>query len=237
MKKLLVALFSFAFISANAQTADEVIQKYTTAMGSLEAFNKVTTAKITGTLSSQGRDLPLTTQIVNGKSMRSDLKVGEETVNSVYNNSKGWKINPFANAPTATEVTGSELVTFKAQASLANNLMDYKNRGHNIELAGQEEVEGIKATKIKLTSKEDGKITIYFISTASNLLVKSIAKRNVAGNEYDAETFYTDIKEINGLKFCMHFTTKIEGQIFQDVKYEKIELNVPVDDKIFIMPK
>ena len=237
MKKLLIALLSFAMLSVNAQTADEIIQKYNTAMGGLEAFNKVTSAKITGILSSQGRELPLTTQIINGKAMRSDLKVGEQMVNSIYDNGKAWKINPFANAPTATEVTGSELVTFKAQASLANNLMDYKNRGHNVELTGEEEVEGVKATKIKLTSKEDGKITTYFISTASNLLVKSIAKRNIAGNDYDAETFYTDIKEINGLKFCMHFTTKIQGQVFQDVKYEKIELNVPVDDKIFTMPK
>jgi hypothetical protein len=237
MKKILVALLSFAFLSANAQTADEVIQKYSTAMGGLEAFNKVTTAKITGTITTQGRALPLITQIVNGKAMRTDVTVGEQSVNNVYNNGKGWKINPFANAPTATEVTGSELVTFKAQASLANNLMDYKNRGHQVELLGQEDVEGVKTNKIKLTSKEDGKITTYFISIADNLLIKSVSKREIAGNEYDAHTFYSDIKEINGLKFSMHFTQKVEGQVFQDVKYEKIELNVPVDEKIFAMPK
>ena len=237
MKKILFAILSLAVVSANAQTADEVIQKYTNTMGSLEAFNKVTTAKITGTLSTQGRNLPLITQIVNGKAMRTDVTVGEQSVNNVYNNSKGWKINPFANAPTATEVTGSELVTFKAQASLANNLMDYKNRGHQAELLGQEDVEGVKAFKIKLTSKEDGKIFTYLISTASYLLLKSVSKKDIGGTEYDAETFYSDIKEVNGLKFSMHFVQKVEGQIFQDVKYEKIELNVPVDEKIFIMPK
>jgi len=37
MKKILFAFFSFVIVSANAQTADEVIQKYTKAMGGLNA--------------------------------------------------------------------------------------------------------------------------------------------------------------------------------------------------------
>ena len=68
-------------------------------------------------------------------------------------------------------------------------------------------------------------------------MIKSIAKREVGGTQYDAETYYTDIEEINGLKFCKHFTTKIEGQVYQEVKYDKIELNIPVDEKIFLKPK
>lgn len=237
MKKLFVTLMSFAFFSANAQTVDEVIQKYAITMGGLEAFNKVTTAKITGTLTTQGNVLPFTTQIVNTKAMRTDVAaMGKEVINA-YDNGKGWKINPLAGIITATEVTGNELVTLKAQASLANNLMDYKNRGHQVELLGQQDVDSVKAFKIKLTNKEDGKLTTYYISTINYLLIKSITKREIAGSEYDAETFYTDIKEINGLKFCMHFTQKIEGKILQEVTYQKIDLNTPVDEKIFKLPK
>ena len=237
MKNLFAGILCLGILSANAQMVDEVILKYSNAMGGLEAFNKISTAKITGTLSTQGKNLPITTQIVNGKSMRADVVVGEQSVNNVYDNEKGWKINPFSNAPTATDVIGSELATFKAQASLANNLMDYKKRGHQVELLGQAVLDGGNVYIVKLTSKEDGKITNYFISTITNLLVKSIAKREISGVEYDATTYYTDIAEINGLKFCKHFTTKIEEQLYQEVKYEKIELNVPVDEKIFLKPK
>jgi hypothetical protein len=237
MKKLLLAILGFAFLSAQAQTAEEVIRQYATTLGGLDAFNKVNTAKLTGTLRSQGRDLPIITQIVNGKSMRADVTVGEQAVHNVYNNGTGWKINPFANAPTAADVTGSELVTFKAQASLANNLMDYKQRGHTVELVGEADVEGIKTYQIKLTNKDDAKVTNYFISKADNLLIKSVTARDIAGTSYDAETFYSDFKDISGLKFCMHFITKIAGQVFQEVTYEKIELNIPVDPKIFERPK
>ena len=44
-------------------------------MGGLEAFNAVKTAKMTGTVSVQGMDLPLTIQIINGKAIRNDVDV------------------------------------------------------------------------------------------------------------------------------------------------------------------
>src|SRR5690349_24795995 len=103
MKKLLFAVVSFAAVSAQAQSADEVIQKFSANMGGLEAFNKISSAKMTGTYSTQGNDLPLTVQIINGKAMRTDVEVMGQAVTNVYYNGKGWKINPFAGASTATE--------------------------------------------------------------------------------------------------------------------------------------
>jgi hypothetical protein len=235
MKKLFAALLILVAATAQAQTADEIIAKYSAAMGGLDAFTKVTTAKMTGTVTAQSMELPMTVQIVNGKAMRTDVEVMGQSVVNVYNNGTGWKINPYAGAESATEVTGAELLTFKTQASIANNLMDYKSRGHKVELVGPETVEGVKTFKLKLTNKDDGKETFYFISSTDYMLIKGISKREIQGQEYDVESFYSDVKDVNGLKFAMHVEQKIEGQTFQEVKYEKVELNVPVDEKIFKM--
>jgi hypothetical protein len=237
MKKLLFAVLSFAVVSVQAQSADEVIQKYSANMGGLEAFNKITSAKMTGTVTTQGMDLPLTTQIINGKAMRTDVEVMGSAVINCYNNGKGWKINPYQGATTATEVTGTELSDFKAQSSLANQLMDYKARGHQVEMQGEETVEGIKTFKVKLTNKDDGKAATYFISIADYTLIKSVAAREIQGQEMDVETFYSDIKEFGGVKFFMSRSQKIEGQEFQAIHFDKIELNVTIDEKIFDMPK
>jgi hypothetical protein len=237
MKKLLFAVLSFAVVSARAQTADDVIQKYSANMGGLEAFSKISSAKITGTYSSQGNDLSLTLQIINGKAMRTDVEVMGQSVTNVYNNGKGWKINPFAGITTATEVTGSELSDFKTQASLATQLMDYKARGHQVEMQGEETVDGIKTFKIKLTNKDDGKLTTYYISIADYTIIKSVTSRDIQGKSMDVESYYSDLKEFGGIKFFMTRDSKIDGETFQTVKFEKIELNVPVDEKIFDMPK
>ena len=237
MKKLLFAVLSFATISAKAQTADDVISKFAANMGGLEVFNKITSAKMTGTYSTQGNELSLITQIINGKGMRTDLELMGQAVTNCYFNGKGWKINPFQGVTTPTEVTGTELNDFKTQSNLANQLMDYKARGHQVELQGEDAVEGIKTYKIKLTNKDDSKVTTYFISTSDYTVIKSATMRQFQGQDTEVESFYSDLKEVNGVKFFMTRDSKIEGQVFQTVKYEKVELNVTVDEKIFEMPK
>lgn len=60
MKKLIIGFLSFITLAASAQTADEIVQKYAAAMGGLDAFKKVQTAKFTGSVSVRGNDLPMT---------------------------------------------------------------------------------------------------------------------------------------------------------------------------------
>jgi len=234
MKQWFLLVFSFVFINSYAQTADEVITKYSTAMGSLDAFNKVTTVKMTGSMSTSGMVLPMTTQIIQGKAMRTDVDASGTMITTAYNNGSGWKINPLAGVTAKTDVTGAELDGFKMQTYLVNNLMDYKKRGHTVELLGEEMVEGVKTYKIKLTNKDDGKATLYFIMTADNLLLKTISKKEAQGETYDLETYYSDMKKINGLQFSMQLMQKIKGQVYMSIKWDKVELNVPVDEKIFV---
>lgn len=233
MKKIILSAAFFLPVIAYAQTAEQIVEQYSAAMGGLETFNKVESARISGTMKSQGQSLPFIQQVLNNKGMRMDVTAMGRQVVNVYYSGKGWKINPFAGASAPTDVNGAELLSLRLQASLANNLMDYKARGHQVELAGSEEVEGVPVYKLKLTSKDDGKQTFYFIMKKDNLLVKSVSKREIAGTEYDAETFYSDIRDISGIKFCMHFIQKIDGKVFQEVTYDKVELGVPVDVKIF----
>jgi hypothetical protein len=233
MKKILLGIMGLAFLTANAQTADEVIGKYAAAMGGLDAFNKVQTVKMSGTVAIQGTELPITIYIINGKAMRSDIEFSGQFITNVYKDGTGWKTNPFMGITTPTDVTGAELNEFKTQAMVANQLMDYKARGHQVELQGEEEVSGVKTSKIKMTNKEDGKVTTYFISTVDNSLVKSVTTREMMGSEVEIETYYSDMKDINGLKFSTARSQKVEGQEFQSIKLDTVEVNVPVDEKIF----
>ena len=237
MKKLLVAVLSFAVVSAHAQTADAVIQKYSANMGGLEAFNKISSVKMTGSYSTQGNDFPMTLQIINGNAMRTDVDVMGQGVTNVFYNGKAWKVNPFAGVTTPTEVTGLELTDFKSQSNLATQLMDYKARGYAVEMQGEEDVQGIKTFKVKLTNKDDSKVTTYFISTKDYTMIKSVTARDMQGKTMDVESYYSDLKEFDGVKFFMLRESKVDGEIFQTVKFDKVELNIKIDEKIFEMPK
>jgi hypothetical protein len=232
MKKIFVLLFAFAFLKVNAQTVDEIVQKYATAMGGLENFKKIKTAKFTGTASAQGNEFPLTVQIINGRAMRTDVEVMGKTVINAYKDGKGWKINPYAGAETATDATPEELNEFKIQGSLVSQLMDYKDHSWKAELLGQEDVQGVKAYKIKLTTDTD-KPTTYFIDANTFMLIKTIGTRNLMGQEMELEAYYSDVKDIGNIKFSMTRSVQSGGQTLQEVHFDKVELDVPIDEKIF----
>ena len=232
MKKIVFFLLSLGFIKAGAQTADDIIQKHATAMGGLDNFNKVKTAKLTGTVSAQGNEFPITVQLVNGKAMRTDVEVMGQAVVNCYRDGAGWKINPYAGAPTATDATGEELNEFKNQSFLASQLMDYKARGYKAELAGKEDVDGKKAYKIQLTT-DANKTDTYYIDSASYMVTRFVGTRNLMGQDMELESDFADIKDFNGLKFSLSRTVKAGGQTIQEVHFDKVELDIPVDEKIF----
>ncbi|TMI74345.1 MAG: outer membrane lipoprotein-sorting protein [Bacteroidetes bacterium] len=236
MKRVFLALVVFSFFSASAQTVDEVIQKYTANMGGMDAFNKIKTLKITGTYTTQGYDLPLTINIVNGKAFRADVEAMGTSIVRVYKDGKGWTINPMAGSTTATDITGADLNTLKSQATLASGLMDYKARGNQVELQGQADVEGVKTYKIKFTNKDDGKVTYYYISSSDYTMVKAESEVEVQGKTANVEVFFSDLKEFGGVKFFMTRSQKMDGQVFQTTTYSNIDINPTIDEKIFDKP-
>ncbi len=237
MKRMLLALLTIACLQATAQTAEDIIEKYAANLGGLDAFNKIKTMKMTGSVNAQGGEMPLTISVINGKAARTDVEAMGMQIISVYNNGTGWKQNPFAGAKTPTAVSGAELSELKSQCIIAPTLMNFKALGSKVELSGQEDVEGIKTYVIKLTAKESDRVTEYYIATNDYMLIKSSIEREIQGTKQKIETWYSDLKDFNGLKFYLTKMQKISGQVFQTSTLKTIEMDVPVDEKIFEMPK
>ncbi len=233
MKKILFAIITLSSFAAHAQTAEQILDSYAKSMGGLEAFQKVSTAKYTGNVNYRGNEFPMTVYMINGRAMRVDLDAMGQSVVQCYKDGKGWKINPFAGAPDATEVEGEELSDYKAQSKLAGSLLDYKNLASKVELIGQEDVDGVKANKIKITSKEDGRTSLNYFSASDNMLLKTITSREIQGEEIEIITVYSNVKDFSGLKFFMTRTQSMKDEVFQVITYTNIEFNVPVDEKIF----
>ena len=79
MKKLQIGLFAVAAMmsiqSVKAQTADEVIDKYVTALGGKEKILSLKSVKKVGSLNVQGMDVGLTITRVQGVGSRNDISV------------------------------------------------------------------------------------------------------------------------------------------------------------------
>ena len=76
-------------------------------------------------------------------------------------------------------------------------------------------------------------MTTFFINTADNTVIKSVSKRNMQGQEAEVETLFSNSKDFNGLKFALTRSQKLNGQVFQEINIKTVELNVPIDEKVF----
>ena len=75
IKKLLLSALAFTVLSVSAQTVDEILAKNTEAMGGAAKLSGLTTVKMSGNMSAQGMDIPLTITKSHMKGMRLDIEI------------------------------------------------------------------------------------------------------------------------------------------------------------------
>jgi hypothetical protein len=122
------------------------------------------------------------------------------------------------------------------QADMDGVLVDYKEKGHQVELVGKEDVEGTPAYKLKVT-KKNGDIVNVYIDTESYMEIKDAGKTKVRGQEIEGETTFGDFKTVDGLVFPFSIEQKAKGMPGgMTMAISKIEVNPKVEDSRFAMP-
>jgi hypothetical protein len=97
-------------------------------------------------------------------------------------------------------------------------------------------VDGAPCWKLRLAAK-GGDVRQLFLDAATFLEVKSLGRRVFGGNEIEFESTLADYRDVDGLKlpFAIDSGPKDAAQR-QRIRFEKIELGVPIDDARFKMP-
>jgi hypothetical protein len=230
MKKVLlsIALFVAAIFTVNAQTADEVIEKYITEIGGADKWSKVQSIKIEGQIEVQGIQIPFTMQGLQLKGMRVDAEFQGNKIIDITTPTKGWAQNPLSGKATLGPISEDELKQKLDDLDIQDPFVDYKAKGSVIESLGKDEEDGNEYFKIKMTTKNGNEKT-YFFDTKTNLIYKieSIVKQQ--GQEMKSEQKLLDYQTTDyGIK--MPFKQD-QGQMMMVTK--KITINPSIDAAIF----
>ena len=240
IRRHLFLFLAFTLLSgaaASAQTADEVIKKSVEARGGLQKIKAIKSVKATGKLSvaGPGIELPITMQQKRPNAFRMDATFQGQSLTQAYDGATGWQINPFENINEPDKLAGDELKEAQEQADIDGPLVDYKEKGHTVELMGKEDLEGTPAYKLKLTLKT-GDVRYVYLDAANYLELKITAKRRSPGGEQEVDIYPGNYKPINGVLFPYSIEQKVGGQTQVQITLEKIEVDVPIDDAAFKMP-
>jgi outer membrane lipoprotein-sorting protein len=220
-----------------AQTVDELIAKNVQARGGAEKIKAVQSIRSSGKMTmGPGVEAPGVMIQKRPDMMRVEFTVQGLTAVQAYDGKSAWMIMPFMGKKDPELMTADDTKDFQDGADIDGPLVDYKAKGHTVELLGKEKLEGSDVYKLKLTRK-NGDVDIIYLDADSFLEVKEDQKRNIRGSERETETTLGDYKEVNGLMFPFAIQQGIKGSPQQQqLSVEKVELNVPVDAGIFKMP-
>ncbi|MGE5107621.1 MAG: hypothetical protein ACM3H8_08755 [Sphingobacteriales bacterium] len=235
MKKLFLffVLISGSLL-AKSQTADEVINKHIEALGGKEKLNSIKTLHMEGVIIGQGgNEITINVWKEHNKLYRREINFGMGTGIQLITDKGGWNTDrQGAFNPMAADLYHRQAY----QMDCAGSLVDYAAKGHKAELLGKETINGKEFYKIQL-SLSGGHEQTYFID-ASTYYIDHITfkagKMGGPGANPDAEitiNYSNYTKTADG--YIFPFTTTTSGGFGGSLNYETIEVNKPIDEKLY----
>jgi len=229
MKKIFLTIVAIVMVGFSyAQTVDEIVNKHIEAIGGADAWKKVNSMVSTGSLKVQGADIGMNIAVLNGKGSRTDISAMGMNGYMIVTPTAGWNFMPFQGQKTPEPITADDLKEAQEALDVQGNLLDYKAKGHSIELLGKDDVDGVEAFKIKETLKS-GKVETIFIDPKTYYIIRSISKQKANGKESDVTTNLSNYQKLpEGIMVPMSITLP-----FGEMTISKVELNKPIDENIF----
>jgi outer membrane lipoprotein-sorting protein len=228
----LILALCFTTAAAQAQTVDEVVARNIEAKGGADKLKSVQSMKLTGQLSARGMEAPFTIWSKRPNLARQETEVQGTPMIRGFDGTTAWMVVGGA----AQEVGGPEAKVTRDQAEFDTPLLDYKAKGNRVELVGSESLDGGKVYHLKVTTK-NGLVQHYYLDADTGLERKTSVTIDQGGQPVTVVSELSDYRDVEGLKVPFMVKQSVNGTPLSQLTIEKLEVNAPVDDSIFRMPK
>jgi outer membrane lipoprotein-sorting protein len=238
IKSILLAICFLVPVVASAQTAEEIIAKSLAARGGIEKIKAVQSERVSGSVSfAPGLEGAFVVELKRPHKMHMEIAVDDQKIVRVYDGkSTGWVVNPFGPNKDVQPMDGEDLKSIADEADFDGPLVDYKDKRNQIEYVGKELLDDKPVYRLKLTNAAGG-ARFYVFDAATYLLVKWEGTRKVENKDVPWESFFSDYREIGGLKYAFRIDAGSPGTgIKQALITEKLEIDPQIDDTHFAKP-
>lgn len=223
---------------AGKSSVDDIIAQYVKAIGGRKAWDSVNTMRMSGKMVMPGgMEAPMTMEYKRPHSMRMEFTFQGMTGTQAFDGETGWFIMPFMGKMDPERMPTDMIKEFKKQADIEGPLLDYKEKGHKVELEGSDEFEGTPVYKLKVTQAE-GDVEYYMLDKEHYIPLGTKGSRTFQGMPIEYEVVFGDYKEVGGLMLPHSIQQKANtGMGATNVVIDKIEVNIDIADSRFAMPE
>lgn len=246
-KKVMAGAFVFVLIAAfliyNSEAMREarfiktLVARNVEARGGAEVWEDVESLRLTGQMDlGQGMIVPYVLEQKRPGKMCFEFEFDDETATQCADGKTGWKILPFRGRKIPEPMTEAELRETVDSSDPYGLLYDYLARDHDVELVGQEQIDGRDSFKLKVTLPKGAERWLY-IDAETALEVKLETRRIVSGRQRRVDTVYSDWKATDGLLIARRQDTRTEGdEESHFLTVGSVSVNPTIDDSRFEMP-
>lgn len=212
---------------ALALTAEELVAKNLEARGGEAKLRAITTMHTIGTRRvGGGQDAKVESWAISLKDYRGEFSLQGMTAVSAWDGTEAWSISPFRGRRDPQKLAADDAKGMIEAADVAGPLVDYRAKGHTVEYLGTEDIDGTDAHKLRVNLK-NGDTQYLFLDPDQFLEIRVVNHRMVRGQEEVSTTDLGEYEKVDGIYFPFE-----SGR----THLEKVELNQPIDPKIFAFP-
>jgi hypothetical protein len=225
--------------SSSPPSVDEIVAAHLAARGGKDRIQALRSIRETGTVTaSDGRVARVVREIQRPGLFRLEFTYQGTTSVFANDGKAGWQIAPLqgqfeprAMPPEADAAGGAD------QRDIEGPLVDWRKKGHVVELVGREAIAGAEADKLKVVLR-GGVVRYDYVDVASHMVVRSDVSRLVRGHRVELQSTFSDFRKVSGIVFPHHIEihAKDRPQILK-IAVERIELDPELDPASFRMPR
>jgi hypothetical protein len=242
MRRYLIALPLLGALFAACSSpspVDEIVTSNLAARGGRERIQALGSIRETGTATaSGGRVARVVYEIKRPGLFRLEFSSQGTTSVFAHDGETAWRVAPLDGQFEPQALTPeTDSAAGIGERDIEGPLVDWREKGHVVELVGREALPGGEAFKLKVTLK-DGSIRFDYIDVASRQIVRSDIPRTIRGRAVLLIDTFSDFREVDGLVFPHLIETHVKDrpEVIRIV-VEEIELDPDLDDARFRLPR
>ena len=221
-----------AAVSARQQSpVDELLAKNFEAKGGAK-LRELQSIKQVSSMSMQGMEATMTVYTKRPNRLRQEISIGGQTVTNGIDAVTPWIVNPMTGSSRPIAATGPQADMLREQGDFDGPLVDYKTKGYTVELLGLETVGERKLHHIRMVSATRQVVHIYF-DAATTLEARRVTEIETTRLEQEL----SDYRRVEGVMVPFNIRLLVNGVPQSEMKVKTVEINVPMDEAIFRMPK
>jgi hypothetical protein len=235
-----VLLLAGALLVAGAPepSLDEIVARHLAARGGRETLAALRSVRMAGRAEAgPGRQAIVRREIARPGLIRTEIEFQGTTGVYAWDGRTGWRVSPLDGSLEAEPLPDDEAEAAAEQADIEGPLVDWKAKGHALELIGAEAGPSGAAHHLRITLAS-GAVRDLWLEAATGHLVRAESARRHRGREVVVETVYGDYRSVGGVAFPHAIESGLRGRPGRlRIVVESIETNPALEATRFQMPR